>query len=432
MISIRRQLLIWQISALVVTGLLVSVITYALAWHAFNRLRDDNLAQIAYSILRHGVESDSGNDAGDDDDKGQFVSQIWDDKHALVYSSIDDGPPAQPSGNRVVDWHGEEWHVFTLRSGGLTIQVSNPSYHRTALFVRITAWLLLPLIVLVAVLGSLIWTAVGRALRPLRRVRYEIGRRDFATLHALDTRRLPEEIVPLVDALNALLIRLDGAISTQRRFVADAAHELRTPLTAIRLQAQLASQSTEPEARSQALAELQQGVDRAARLVDQLLSMARVEAVEQKPRFAAIRLDELVKRVVADFSTQADAKEIDLGVTECAAAQVNGHADSLRMMVGNLIDNALRYTPSGGRVDVALVAGDGKAVLSVVDTGPGIPAGERERVFDRFHRLAGAEIPGSGLGLAIVRQAAELHGGRVSLDAAVAGGLAARIELPAA
>lgn len=428
--SIRRRLLLWQISALVVTGLLASLITYVLAWNGFNRLRDDNLEQIAYSIVRHGTESDA--EGGDDEeDKGQFVSQIWDDKHTLVYSSLaSGGPPPQANGNHVIKWDGETWHVFTLRSGGLTIQVGNPSAHRDTMFARTASWLLLPFTVLIAVLGALIWAAVGRALSPLNKVREEIGQRDIASLHGLDTGHLPDEVVPLVEALNALLTRLDGAISAQRRFVADAAHELRTPLTAVRLQAQLAAADAESGMSRAALQELQQGVDRAARLVDQMLNMARLEAVDQSPVFVPVRLDELAKRVVADFSTLAEAKDIDLGVTDCVPVQVMGHADSLRMMLGNLVDNAIRYTPKGGRVDVALVPDAGTAVLTVADNGPGIPAAERERVFDRFHRLASADIPGSGLGLAIVRQVTEMHAGRVGLAEAAGGGLSAQVFLP--
>lgn len=427
--SIRRRLLFWQISALVVTGLLVSLITYALAWNAFNRLRDDNLEQIAYSILRHGTESEPSADDGDDEDKGQFVSQIWDDRNVQIFSSLENGgPPPQPDGNHVVEWNGEEWHVFTLRSGGLTIQVGNPTEHRNTLFARIAPWLLLPLTVLVAVLGALIWAAVGRALSPLNRVREEISQRDIASLHVLDTLRLPDEILPLVEALNALLTRLDAAISAQRRFVADAAHELRTPLTAIRLQAQLA----DPGAGGEWWRELQQGIDRATRLVDQLLSLAREEATLQTHDFAPVRLDELAKQTVAEMSTLAEARGIDLGVTDCQPVRVAGQAGSLRVMLGNLIDNALRYIPAGGRVDVAVTVAAGRALLTVSDNGPGIPEAERERVFQRFHRLSGGDIPGSGLGLAIVRQVVDAHQGEIDLAEHPGGGLEARIRLPLA
>lgn len=429
--SIRRQLLIWQISALVLTGLLVSALTYGLAWNAFNRLRDDRLEQIAYSILRHGVESETGKEDADADDKGQFVSQIWDEKDKLVYSSITyAGPPPQANGNHKVDWRGEEWNVYTLRSGGLTIQVGNPSYNRLTRFAHIAPWLLLPFTVLVSVLGGLIWASVGQALTPLNRVREEIGRRDIASLHALDIQPLPDEIAPLVEAINALLARLDDAIVSQRRFVADAAHELRTPLTAIRLQAQLAGQAASNETQRNELKSLLQGIERAGRLVDQLLRMARLEAAEQQAVLTTVRLDELAKQVVVALSSRADASQIDLGITDFDVVSVTGHFDGLYIMLENLVDNALRYTPAKGTIDVAVTRMGNQAVLQVSDTGPGIPISERESVFDRFHRLAGADIPGSGLGLAIVRQVVDAHNGVVVLADAPGGGLCVRVTLP--
>jgi two-component system OmpR family sensor kinase len=159
--------------------------------------------------------------------------------------------------------------------------------------------------------------------------------------------------------------------------------------------------------------------------------MARLDPDLYNKTFGPVRLDDLVKRVVGEFSGQAEARDIDLGVVDCPPVSVPGHADSLRMMISNLVDNALRYTPAGGRVDVGLQVDGGQACLTVTDTGPGIPAGERERVFDRFYRLSGADIPGSGLGLAIVRQVVQLHGGSVELEDAPGGGLRACVRLPA-
>jgi two-component system OmpR family sensor kinase len=290
--------------------------------------------------------------------------------------------------------------------------------------------LLLPLAGLVVVLGLLIRAAVTRALAPLEQVRGEIGRRGVQSLHALDSRNLPDEVAPLVETLNDLLVRLDQALVAQRRFIADAAHELRTPLTAVKLQAQIARRTDDDAEREAALAQLAGGVDRAAHLVDQLLGMARLEPAARQAAFAPLSLDGLVKQVVADFSTLAEARDIDLGVGECAAISVNGQAESLRMMLGNLIDNAVRYTPSGGRVDVELHEHGDMAQLSVSDSGPGIPAAERERVFERFQRLAGADIPGSGLGLSIVKQVVALHGGNITLDTPAGGGLRVEIRLP--
>ncbi len=428
MTSIRSRLLVWQISALMLTGLLVSVITYMLAWDAFNRIRDNGLEQIAYSVVRHGVQYD--NDEEVRNDRGQFVSQIWASDGSLFFSSLDEiGPPPQQSGLHVIQWDNTEWRVYTLVEGGLTIQVATTSASRARRFAGIAPWLLIPLGVLVVVLGLLIRAAVTRALAPLEQVRGEIGQRGVLRLHALDSRGMPDEVAPLVDTLNNLLVRLDQAMAGQRSFIADAAHELRTPLTAVKLQAQIARRAGTSEERDAALAQLSQGVDRAAHLVDQLLGIARLEPEARQAAFTPVALDVLVKRVVADFSAQAEANDIDLGVGACPALTLSGQAENLRMMLDNLIDNALRYTPRGGRVDVELDDSGGKAILTVRDTGPGIPASERERVFERFQRLAGADIPGSGLGLAIVKQVVAMHGGEIRLDDAPEGGLLVEIIL---
>jgi len=427
--SIRGRLLLWQISALLLTGLLASVITYLLAWDAFNRIRDYSLEQIAYSVVRHGIEYD--NDEEVRNDRGQFVSQIWAQDGSLLFSSLDDvGPPRQQPGLHIVEWEKAQWRVYSLKEGGLTIQVATTSANRARRFATIAPWLLLPLVVLVVVLGLLIRAAVTRALAPLERVREEIGQRGVQSLHALDSRHLPDEVAPLVNTLNDLLVRLDQALVAQRRFIADAAHELRTPLTAVKLQAQIARRTDNEAEREAALVQLSSGVDRAAHLVDQLLGMARLEPAARQAVFAPLALDALAKQVVADFSTLAEARDIDLGVGECQPLTLNGQVESLRMMLGNLVDNAVRYTPSGGRVDVELREQAGMAQLSVSDSGPGIPAAERERVFERFQRLAGADIPGSGLGLAIVKQVVDLHGGAIRLGDTPGGGLRVEISLP--
>lgn len=429
--SIRGRLLLWQISALLLTGFIVSLITYLLAWDAFNRIRDYGLEQIAYSVVRHGVEYDDDEEVRND--RGQFVSQIWAADGSLFYSSLDDvGPPPQSPGLHIIQWKNTEWRVFTIQEGGLTIQVATTSANRARKFAELIPWLLIPLGVLVVMLGLLIRAAVGRALAPLRQVRNEIGQRGAMRLHALETQGMPEEVAPLVDTLNDLLGRLDQAMLGQRRFIADAAHELRTPLTAVKLQTQIAMRTGDAGEREAALARLSEGVDRAAHLVDQLLGMARLEPEARQTAFTTVHLDELVKATVARFSDQAEARQIDLGVGDCAALTLPGQPENLRILLENLVDNALRYTPGGGRVDVELASRDGLAELSVRDTGPGIPAEARERVFERFQRLAGADTRGSGLGLAIVRQVVRIHGGDIELLDAPGGGLLVRVWLPLA
>lgn len=428
--SIRRQLLLWQIGALLLTAALVSLVTYALAWNAFNRVRDFTLEQVAYTVVRHGVVT------GPDDeleDRGQFLSQIWDADGELVFTSDPSiRLPPQANGLNVLRFNGSEWHTYTLRERGLTIQVANTTANRQAMFARIVPWLILPMGLLITLLAGGIWLAVGRSLKPLLALREEISHRQPARLQPVTTQGLPEELQPLAQALNALLARLDEALRLQRRFVADAAHELRTPLTAVRLQAQLVQQARTPAERELALTQLVGGVDRAAHLVQQLLDMARLapEAGRRVP--VPVALDDLARAVIIGFSSQAEAAGIDLGLGACVPVRVLGQPDALRVLLDNLVDNALRYTPAGGRVDVEVGEAEGWARVTVTDNGPGIPAEERERVFDRFYRLPGNEAPGSGLGLAIVKGIVDLHGGRIRLDDAAGGGLCVRVELPAA
>lgn len=429
--SIRARLLVWQIGALLLTGLLVSAITYWLAWDAFNRVRDYGLEQVAHSVVRHGVPR--VDEAEAPADEGQFVSQIWAAGGTLLYSSVDNvGPPLQIPGLREVEWDDARWRVYTLSEQGMTIQVASSIANRALKFAEIVPWLLIPLAVLVVTLGLLIGTAVRRALAPLDRVRRDIGQRGAQRMHALDARGLPDEVEPLVRTLNDLLVRLDDALVAQRRFIADAAHELRTPMAAIKLQAQLLGRCVDEGQRARTSAELVEGVDRAAHLVGQLLRMARLEPSARHMTFVPVSLDTLAKETVADYSAQADARDIDLGIGTCEAVDIRGEPESLRMLLGNLLDNALRYHAAGGRVDVTVEATEGVALLRVIDNGPGIPAAERERVFDRFHRLAGAEIPGSGLGLSIVKQIVMLHGGHIELTDVVGGGLEVRVSLPLA
>ncbi len=432
MTSIRRQLLFWLIGALLLTGVLASLITYVLAWDAFSRLRDYSLEQIAYSIVRHGVTSD---EADDDDvvDRGQFVSQIWNADGSLAYSSLaGNGPPRMSPGMHTLEWNGEEWHLYALRDGGLTIQVGNPVTRRTQLFAGIIPWLLLPLSLLVLLLAGLIWIFVGRALMPMRQVRAEIASRDAESLRPLAIPGLPDELAPLVETLNGLLGRLETVLGAQGRFVADAAHELRTPLTAVRLEAQLALQSADAAQRDAALAQLIAGVERASHLVDQLLLMARLDPEAWSGRFEAVALDGLTRSIIAELSAQADQRGVDLGLAESDPLTVMGSAPALRAMLTNLIDNALRYIPNDGRVDVALRREGDEACLSVADNGPGIPVEERARVFDRFYRCPGTEATGSGLGLSIVSRVVAMHRGRVTLDDTPGGGLTVSIRLPLA
>jgi two-component system OmpR family sensor kinase len=292
-----------------------------------------------------------------------------------------------------------------------------------------------PFALLLPVLALLIWLAVGRALEPLQRLTAQVLARRVHSLEPLSSARLPDEVQPLVAALNELLERLRAALERERAFMADAAHELRTPLTALHLQAGTLARASGEAERTAAMTGLAAGVQRVRHLVEQLLSLARQEPrAESAP--VPVRLDDAAREVVAELVPLADAGGVDLGICAAEPATVTGDADALRTLLRNLVDNAVRYTPAGGRVDVSIEtpAASGSAAgarLVVADDGPGIPAAERERVFDRFYRRAGAPAPGSGLGLAIVQAIAVAHGATVSLSDGPGGkGLAVTVEFP--
>jgi two-component system OmpR family sensor kinase/two-component system sensor histidine kinase QseC len=250
----------------------------------------------------------------------------------------------------------------------------------------------------------------------------------------LEVGSMPDEIAPLSEALNQLLARLSHAIDTQRAFVADAAHALRTPLAALQLQAQMVERADTAEARQEAVAKLRQGLERLTHMVAQLLTMARQEPGAAVPPHEPVDLRLLAQDGVAEMTQAALDRQIDLGLdadTDAGPVIVRGGVDALRILLTNLIDNALRYVPAGGRVDVQVRRVKDTVELVVRDDGPGIPAAERVRVFDRFYRVPEAPTGGSGLGLAIVAEIAQSHGARVALEDA-APGLCVRVVFPAA
>jgi two-component system, OmpR family, sensor kinase len=453
--SIRSRLLIWQIGALLLTSLLASVLTYELAWKGFNRVRDYGLEQIAYSIMRHdtqdwlddppdppaadrtgdgapATQEGSGEDAAED--QGQFVSQIWTAGGRLIYSSLTDtGPPLQAPGLHRVEWDGIQWRTYTLADRDRVIQVATLADRRIAAFAQYIPWLLAPLALILLLLGFLIRASVTSALNPLRQLSRELGRREATLLDPIEIADLPDEVRPVVETLNDLLGKVDSLVTTQRQFLADVAHELNTPLAAIKLQAQLAQQARrQGHGVGASLEELQAGIERAVHLVAQLLQMARLEPDAARVEPAPVALGELARERVMAFSAQADQRGIDLGLEAQPVPSVLGDANALRVLLDNLIDNALRYCPAGARIDVRLRPQAGEVVLEVVDNGPGIPAQDRTRVLERFVRLRPADTTGSGLGMAIVRQIAEQHHAPLALLDSQGGGLTVQVRLPCA
>jgi len=362
-----------------------------------------------------------------------FVIQVWAPDGTRLYNSHPRlrVPGAVQIGFSDVQGPDERWRVFAIQQRGLTIQVAQPLSVRGQLALAAAWRTLIPFLVALPLMGLLIWRLVGRELRFLESTAQAVARRTPESLEPITGEAVPDEIQPLVAALNGLLARLGSALTQQRHFIADAAHELRTPLTALRLQLQLAERAHDPAERDKAHAMLREGIARATRVVEQLLSLARQDPDVPVEGSAPVDLAELAKSVAHVQAATAHARGLSLGVEASGPAVVVGDRDALRTMLENLVDNAIRYTPAG-RVTLRVWQPDAQVLVEVEDTGPGIPAAERARVFDRFYRGEAVAAGGSGLGLAIVRRIAERHRGRVELLDPVTGrGFRVRVTLPA-
>jgi len=432
--SIRRQLLVWLLAGVLIAGVAAAFALYSQARREIDELFDYQLRQLAVSLRDRPFdrfEVPAGQLAFEFD----FVIQVWSPNGMRLYISHPGATPPGRSrlGYDTVATRDGQWRVYSVRQRGVTFQVAQPLAVRGRLAREAALRTLVPFLLLVPVLGAIVWIGVGRSLRPLDAVARAVETRTPSSLEPLHTADLPAEVQPLVASLNDLLRRLEHALASQREFIADAAHELRSPLTALRLQIQLAERAETEPARGEALRALHGGVERATHVVQQLLTLARQEpSVRQRP-FEPVRLDELARQVVGEHHLQAEEGGVDLGLVRDEPVQVPGDREALHVLLRNLVDNAVRYTPEGGRVDVSVRADGAQAQIEVLDTGPGIPPDERERVFDRFYRRSGTTAPGTGLGLAIVREIAESHSAKVELLDGVRGpGLRVRVTLPSA
>ena len=431
--SIRRQLLFWLLSGLALAVVAAGARIYTQTLDEANELFDYHLKQMAASLPNDAFgplpPSSSNNLEGEDG----LVVQIWDRNGLQLYFSRPASklPQRAELGFSTVETPQGSWRVFSSLEQNNIVQVAQPMSVRRNLAAGMALRALVPLLLLLPVLGILIWLTIGRGLQPLDRMAEALGRRTPDSLDALPQDGLPVEIRPLVQALNDLLRRLERALESQRAFVADAAHELRTPLTAVQLQIQLAERAKTDEEREAAFAKLKQGQSRAAHLVQQLLTLARQEPGVAPAPHSAVDLAEVARLVVSEYASLAADRHIDLGISRAEQATISGDLEALRAMLGNLVDNAIRYTPAGGTVDVSLRLRDRDAVMEVSDSGPGIPREDRARVFDRFYRREATHVSGSGLGLAIVKNIADRHHASIVLDNRTPGpGLCVSVTLP--
>lgn len=434
--SLRVRLLVALLAMLAVTAAVMGFITYRNVLAETQSLFDYQLRQMALSLRDQGeIAPDQARDFADR--QLDFVVQIWTVDGRSIYATRphEDLPARALLGLADVTVNGQTWRTFSVATPDRVIQVAQPLQIRQRLAADAALRSAMPLLVLSPLMALVVWWVAALTLRPLRAVAADVQRRDEQSLAALPTAGLPEEVAPLVAALNQLLGRLSQSLDTQRAFVSDAAHELRSPLTALRLQLQMLRRAPDDAARAAAVDALGAGIERSVRLVEQLLALARSEPGAPTPPMEPLDLAELVRQAVADTVPLAMSRGIELELFADAPVPLRGDRTGLAVLVRNLADNATRYAPAGSRVELRVADEAGVPTLVVDDAGPGIPAEERERVFDRFYRRAlhpEGDDGGTGLGLAIVRSVAQRHRADVRLADSPLGGLRATVRFPAA
>ena len=419
MTSIRRWLLGWLIFGMAAASVMAGYGIFHTARKEASELFDYELRTVALSLPSNlsvaGNGAPRGPDLGDLADD-RIVIGIWDRNGELIYHSTQ-APvlSRQPEGFSTVEWGEYHWRIFGVAQKDRYVQVAQPVSVREDLALQLAWHTLWPLALLVPATLVLVLLVVARALGPIGGLSRALTTRSIDSLEPLRLDgSVPVEIRPLVEALNDLLQRLHGASQAQRTFIADAAHELRSPLAALKLQLQAASRDGSLKGEGQTLDRLEGRVNRIIHLVQQLLTLAREDAHPVTAR-VPVSLRRIGEQAVGDFSLLAEAREIDLGL-ECEGARADNDAyavlaeqHAMSVLLGNLISNAIRHTPRGGRVDVILRRLGAQVAFDVMDSGAGIPHAELERVFDRFYRGEEAQGEGSGLGLAIVARIAERH-----------------------
>ena len=435
--SLRARLLWSLLLAIVLAAVAQAVIAYRTALEEAGEMFDHHMQQVARSV-RAGLPlgaSTAPSAAPPDDDYDDLIVQIWSIDGAPVFRSTSAVTlPRQPStGFSTAESNGVAYRVLTARSDTQIIEVGQNMSARQQTAGSLALRTVAPIAMMMPLLGLVVWWVVGRSLAPLSRVRGQVAARRADDLSPVSESGLPDEIYPLVQELNLLLARVGHAFQAQQSFVGDAAHELRSPLAALKLQAQALQRAIGDEARGVAIARLLSGIDRATRLVEQLLVLARQEASAAGGAVQPVSLAHQAALAVTDAAATARARGVDIGLERADEDRIIGNAEALAILLRNLLDNAIRYAPPSGRVDVEIVAAGGDVVLTVEDSGPGIEPDHRERVLDRFYRVSGADGTGSGLGLAIVKSIAALHAATVTLDDSPRlGGLRVAVRFPAA
>jgi two-component system, OmpR family, sensor kinase len=428
MTSLRRTALLWMTAMLSVVGIAGAAVSYRLASDEATAFLDSQLRQIALNA-GEGV-TDTADPPIQHDPEDDFIVEIWNGAGERLHASRSavNIPRRSQAGFADVQTAGEEWRVYASSDGARTVQVAQRAAVRREIAQHTAISAAIPIVVVIPLAWLLIGWALARFLGRLTTVASTIAERSLDSKDPIPLEGVPKEVSPLVVAMNSLIERLHHALDQQRRFVSDAAHELRTPLTALRLQIENLQHEAGQGVTEACLTDLERGTRRASALVEQLSRMARYDASREVDAAEPVDLPELLKSCLADHLPIAESRGVDLGITTMERAYVLGARSELKNLFANLIDNAVRYTPSGGAVDVSIRPCGERAVVEIADTGCGISKDLLPRVFDRFFRAAPPGIEGNGLGLSIVKAIADRHDLEVELGLRDRGGLVATVS----
>jgi two-component system sensor histidine kinase TctE len=453
--SLFGEILDWMLAPLLLLWPMSVALTWLVAQGIANRPYDRELGQLAHSVARE-LRADPAFDRGlagrhdlrlteptaallRSDDVDRVWYQVRGAQGELVGGDAELGPPVEErQAPDEVQFRDDNVHNDPVRvaylwvgtpagaNSGVVVQVAETFDKRSRLATEIIKGVILPQFVILPLAVLLVWFALARGIAPLNALQQRIRRRESQDLSPIDEHDVPEEVAPLVRSINDLLARLDQTMGSQKHFLADAAHQMKTPLAGLRMQAELAQREIDaggdPQSIKRSLKQIARSSQSAAHLVNQLLAMARAEDTEQARRQQDVPIVKLAREVVRDFVPRAMDKRIDLGYegpdTEPSAPRIVGQPMLVRELIRNLVDNALQYTPAGGTVTLRLMPDPyGQVmVVQVEDTGPGIPEGEREQVFQPFYRALGTDVDGSGLGLAIVKEIADKHAATITIE----------------
>lgn len=423
--SIQSRLILLVLGALLVVELASGWTGYRRALHEADELLDAQLAQYAQIMLSLAHE-------GREDEvrlpavrphpyQSKLMFQIWNMEAAPRLMLRSPEAPHRwpqgvtPFGYSEVNLAGHAWRFFVARGGnGYVVLAGHDLHIHQELASQIALSNMAPYLLAVPILALLLLFAIRRGLEPLRALSEDLSARDPQRLDALPDAGLPRELRPPVRAMNQLFGRIRRAMGNERRFTSDAAHELRTPIAALRAQLQVAERTPDAVERQAAIAKALRGTTRMTHLVAQLLALSRLEADAAEQTHAEVDLGTLLQDVVAELAPQAETRSIGVAAHVEPDCSLPGNGELLRILLHNLVDNAIRYVPDGGRVEVGLSREDGRLLFTVEDNGPGVEIGERGRIGQRFNRFGAGNAEGVGLGLSIVKRIAELHGAELS------------------